>query len=293
MAVDGVVQNVVITPIGMARLAKEFSSGVEISIGFCAWALKNLVWNVGGFEVSGGLFGTYAINVEFVEKLLNDGELDGALLGYRYFLPIRSKSIVEILVEDHDGLSTRTGFVLNFGSGQEAYRRLVSCTHVVFKKDGRPRKNLRFFVDEKEISVDEALPMSRIDVCFMRSPDIDEMPGLSLRIASLLDRVYTAGYPRVILDRKNPLLYHPGEVNGWLGRKEEGDLYAVTSADVAPGNSGGPVFGDLGYVVGIISNQYLDKRPAQIAKHNLFVPTEQLLYEISQQNFGDPVNLRY
>lgn len=291
MSVEGQIANFIVSPSSTARLASELFPGQEIAIPFCAWALRNLVSNNGGFEVSGGTFGSYAINTDLLKVLLLGKELDAALLGYRYFLPKRSSSIVEIHFEDDQGSATGTGFILEFGPDEDRRRRLVTCRHVVFDKDGAPRENLKFFAEGRELLVTQAQAMSRVDVCILGSVEIDGLTGLISRNAFLLDGVFTAGFPRVMLGLDNPLLYHSGEINGWLGEKEKGGLFAVTSADVAPGNSGGPVFGDLGYVVGVVSDQYLDKRDGQIAKHNLFIPIEQINHDIAAGLVEEPVSI--
>lgn len=74
----------------------------------------------------------------------------------------------------------------------------------------------------------------------------------------VLDTVVTIGFPRVPMTVGQSAMSHKGEVNGFKDTMTQ-NKYIVISCQVSPGNSGGPVLGESGACVGIVTQSLFEK----------------------------------
>lgn len=284
---DSSINFVSIEPTDFAKMARAFCGMDDYPILLAVWALENLRKNAVSLHVNRGLHGAYTLFDNQVRPVFESHELDGALLGHRFYLPRRRSGIIEICVRlDQGDLSTGTGFVVRLDDGS---RRLLTCRHNLFNSDGDLRTIEFVRSEDTDLELKSLWRLQNIDICLIDAELPDAIIGLSMRDGAILDSVVTAGFPRVLFDDRNPLLFHRGEINGWLGSVEDGSRFGVTSAEVAPGNSGGPVFNALGSPVGVVARRQETQTAGEIARHNLFVPTEQIKSELAAGHFDDMV----
>ena len=74
----------------------------------------------------------------------------------------------------------------------------------------------------------------------------------------VLDTILTFGYPPISRIRETPLIVQKGEINA-ISTNYNGDKCLIYSSVVRPGNSGGPIFSDKGYFVGMVT-EHLERK---------------------------------
>jgi len=87
----------------------------------------------------------------------------------------------------------------------------------------------------------------------------DFYSGLAFQEPSLLNEIYTFGFPKIPFTSEAALIIHKGEVtipHVWMLDGQEVFLF---SAIARPGNSGGPIVSKNGFVVGIVSRDLIYK----------------------------------
>ena len=284
---DGSIKFISFEPPDFCKLVAKYTDAKNVPYIVGTWALDNLVKNVAVVRANVGLYGTYNFFDHMIRPFLEDGELDGALLGYRYFLPRRRSALIEICVlDDKNDLMTGTGFVASF---KDKVPRIVTCKHNLFDKSGAPRKIKFIKNDSTEFEITGISVFGAIDLCLLGFKHAEGIEPIRMRQGSLLDEVIVAGFPRVLFDEANPILYHRGEVNGWVGDIEKANFFGITSANVAPGNSGGPVFNLVGSAIGVISDEHNLSALGGIATHNLFIPVEKISEQMDRGAYEDMV----
>lgn len=98
----------------------------------------------------------------------------------------------------------------------------------------------------------------KIDIGFLRTDsDLLPPPDLAFSDPMLFEEVLLAGFPRVPMSRpsdsSNDLIYQKGEVVNEDITSLLGQKLFLFSAIARPGNSGGPILGSSGRVVGIVT----------------------------------------
>jgi S1-C subfamily serine protease len=95
---------------------------------------------------------------------------------------------------------------------------------------------------------------SKNDIAFLKLNQSPQLPASSLKLGDssnvrMGDKVFTIGYPAHWVMGKNPK-YTEGVVNALSGIKDDPTVFQI-SAQIQPGNSGGPIFNQSGEVIGI------------------------------------------
>lgn len=85
--------------------------------------------------------------------------------------------------------------------------------------------------------------------------------GLAARDADVLEPVAVMGYPPVPNAVHHTMIAQSGEVSGEVAEAYDHQPYFLVSATVRPGNSGGPIFGADGRLIGIVTRSF--ERPAE------------------------------
>ena len=248
------------------------------------FALDNLSRTVGVPKVSLGTFGAYGLVNNLISFPIIGGWLGGALFGYRYFTEAYRDRIVEIIVEDSSGdLHTGTGFFLRSVDGLS---RVITCKHNLVEDDGNRRKIQSISAGEQTFNVISGAICKNLDAAIIT---VDGVFTLDLPNAepNLLDTIYSAGFPRIFLTEKSPLLFHKGEINGFSGSFDNGSIAIVVSTDVAPGNSGGPVFDSVGRVVAMVVRRVETQSLTGMAKYVLAIPISAIMRSFNE-NLVEP-----
>lgn len=92
------------------------------------------------------------------------------------------------------------------------------------------------------------------DVAFITVAEtLQPIPGLVLHPPRVGQSVVMLGFPRVPLVRSAPLVMHTGEVTNESVTLCSGEKAFLYSATTRPGNSGGPIVSNDGYLLGLAS----------------------------------------
>ena len=127
---------------------------------------------------------------------------------------------------------------------------VITNWHVI-----RGAKNIKVkFLNGEKINAEVILQDSKNDIAFLKLERSPQLPASSLRVGDsssvkMGDKVFTIGYPAHWVMGQNPK-YTEGVVNALSGIKDDPAVFQI-SAQIQPGNSGGPIFDESGNVIGI------------------------------------------
>jgi len=127
---------------------------------------------------------------------------------------------------------------------------VITNWHVI-----RGAKNIKVkFLNGEKINAEVLLKDSKNDIAFLKLERSPQLPASSLRVGNssnvrMGDKVFTIGYPAHWVMGQNPK-YTEGVVNALSGIKDDPAVFQI-SAQIQPGNSGGPLFNQSGEVIGI------------------------------------------
>jgi S1-C subfamily serine protease len=127
---------------------------------------------------------------------------------------------------------------------------VITNWHVI-----RGAKNIKVkFLNGETINAEVLLKDVKSDIAFLKLERSPQLPASSLRVGNssnvrMGDKVFTIGYPAHWVMGQNPK-YTEGVVNALSGIKDDPTVFQI-SAQIQPGNSGGPLFDQSGNVIGI------------------------------------------
>ena len=165
-------------------------------------------------------------------------------LGADFLYYLSASGVVHITGKDCRGdVRSGTGLVLN------PYH-IITCRHVV--RDmcldrEQTFQGIKCLVDANAIHVHEKHDVAVIPVNTALNP----LAGLVFQNPVIAQAVYTLGYPRIPCTTEAVLAMHSGAVTCESVVKFSGESLFLYSAISRPGNSGGPVISEDGYLVGI------------------------------------------
>ena len=188
------------------------------------------------------------------------------VLGPEYLYRLCAPSLVHITGTKVGVECAGTGLVVH-----ESH--ILTCRHVV--TDMKRNLNQVFQGREYAINTDSVYPHPEVDVAVIQvdGPPLSPPPGLLLQSPIVGHTVYTLGYPKLPGLRDASVTMQPGAVTNELvtSLAPSKDSLFLYSAIARPGNSGGPVMSEDGYVVGLsIVNaigQYDDTEDAFFPHH--------------------------
>lgn len=175
-----------------------------------------------------------------------------------------------------------TGFVVD-------KRHIVTCRHVV--KGMRMDRKQRFKGREYEVQDDSVHSHERDDVAVLRilKGSLEPIAGLVLRPGTVGETVYALGYPKLPTLREAAVVMQQGTITTGGVTSLEGESLFLYSAISRPGNSGGPIMSEDGYLVGMTSRdltgEYKDGVARGFAPHYAAVPSQVVVRAIRELGF--------
>ena len=207
-------------------------------------------------------------------------------LGGRFIHRQVSPAIVHITGENEKGDAV-SGSGIIFDS-----LHILTCRHVV--SDMKVDSKQKF--QGKEINVDckSIYKHEKNDIAVMRvNRPLRSVPGLAFLSPVVAQTVYTFGYPRIPNVRPNTansdrsyLVMQSGEVTNESVIASDNSKLFLYSAITRPGNSGGAIISEDGYVVGI-STILTDGRYADVdvfAPHYAGIPAHVVANSVAELN---------
>lgn len=214
-----------------------------------------------------------------------------ALFGFRAFEHTIMPKVVRINILTEKGdPHTGTGFVAMDDGGKTF---VWTAKHNFFSATSGERYHTDgVFWGDRELTVTKIFAFEKIDVCYFSFSssgpiDVSADRPLSFTNGSILEAVFSIGFPVVTIRHENPMLVHSGQINGSVGAVGDSDHLVIFSCSVAPGNSGGPVVNELGFVLGIVTDRIEIDLAGEVSGHYAFVGTEQIESEIREGNFKE------
>ena len=198
-------------------------------------------------------------------------------LGADFLFHLSASGVVHITGKNKDGdVVSGTGLVFH-------PHHILTCRHVVcdMQLDRRQTfQDLECTVDEKSI-----YKHKKDDVAVIRVDEpLQPVAGLVFQPPVIAQTVFTLGYPKIPYTMEAPLTMQSGAVTSESVVSLYGENLFLYSAISRPGNSGGPVISEDGYVVGI-SSEYLtekssDKKDSAFSPHYAGVPSQMIIKAI-------------
>lgn len=132
---------------------------------------------------------------------------------------------------------------------------ILTCSHVV---DNVKVKGT--IVNNKEYTIKNIYKSESKDVAIIEILDCSLNPENDVIFSDgqVLEPILTFGYPPISNIRETPLIVQKGEINA-ISTNYFGHKCLIYSSIVRPGNSGGPIFSDKGYFVGMVT-EHLERK---------------------------------
>ena len=162
--------------------------------------------------------------------------------------------------EKPTGSYTGTGFLIS----RDGY--VLTCYHLVQNEDSLVIRNahygsLKAYLVKYDLQADLAL-LQIHDSLF--SPPRQLPVVINDKASELGEKVFTLGFP------KYDVVYGEGVVSSLTGYEGDTTSYQI-SLPLNPGNSGGPLVSDAGYVIGIVNGKNITQEGSAFALKSLYL----------------------
>lgn len=138
---------------------------------------------------------------------------------------------------------------------------------------------------------------NRDDVAVIRiEQDLEPVGGMVWQPPVIGQTVYVLGYPRIPqTSHDSPVTLHPGAVTSESVQLFSEEIQFLYSAVSRPGNSGGPIVSETGYVIGMVSKDLTYGRGSQndnqddvtlFAPHYAGVPSDVIVQALKDMQLG-------
>ena len=203
------------------------------------------------------------------------------VLGAEYLYRLCAPSLVHIAGTGAGVPVAGTGLVVQAS-------HILTCRHVVC--DMELDQSQVFQGNEYMINTNLIHRHPDLDVAVIRvdGPPLSPMRGILLQAPVVAQTVYTLGYPKLPGLRDASVTMQQGAVTNESVTSLAGDSLFVYSAIARPGNSGGPVMSEDGYVVGLsivdAIGQYVDEDA--FSPHYAGIPAQALAKAVEDLGLG-------
>ncbi len=195
----------------------------------------------------------YIVDVTDLKSFLRRSDCGAVIGGVQYWSRNLKYSIGELTLFDSGSGEEYTGTAFCYAGDEipEEFNRFLTCRHNILDDSGRFYDSISLCVNGASHNILAIAIFKSIDLAILTVAKSRDIVALGTRGYTLLERVYTAGFPRVSLMVKSPLIIHEGTINGEIDRFG-GSSDILTSCEVAPGSSGGPLLNLLSNWIGVV-----------------------------------------
>lgn len=203
------------------------------------------------------------------------------VLGPEYLYRLCAPALVHISGRNDGVAVAGTGLVVDT-------RHVLTCRHVV--SDMALDRRQVFQGRQYEITDGSIHPHPDIDIAVMRmdGPPLSAVSGILLQAPVVAQTVYTLGYPKLPGLRDASVTMQQGAVTNESVTSLAGEHLFLYSAIARPGNSGGPVMSEDGYVVGLSVVDAIGKYDNEDAfsPHYAGIPAQVLVRAVEDLDLG-------
>lgn len=168
----------------------------------------------------------------------------GKVLGIEYLRELYSQYIVRIEGEHKTNniSATGSGILINKNT-------ILTCAHNI-----NDIKEHSIWINEKELQIKDMKAHSKHDIGIIKIEDYNEVSIFPyFGTPKELDKTLTLGYPPLTCMKDAALVAQSGEINAIAKDWKDAENIIISSI-TRPGNSGGPVISEEGFIVGIVIN---------------------------------------
>ena len=204
------------------------------------------------------------------------------VLGPEYLYRLCEPGLVHITGTNRAGAQVAgTGLVVDT-------RHVLTCRHVVSDMTVDSRQT--FQGREYAVAHDSIHRHTAVDVAVVRveGPPLSPLDGALMQAPIVAKTVYTLGYPKLPGLRDASVTMQPGAVTNESVVSFAGDRLFLFSAISRPGNSGGPVVSEDGYLVGLSIVDATGQYPANEAfsPHYAGIPAQVVVQAVKDLGLG-------
>ena len=204
------------------------------------------------------------------------------VLGPEFLYHLCAAGLVHITGTNGDGDTVAgTGLVVHPS-------HVLTCRHVVSDMDVDERQT--FQGKACAVGEDAIHKHADVDIAVIRvdGPVLTPLQGAMFQAPVVAQTVYTLGYPKLPRLRDASVVIQPGAVTNEAVTSLDGERLFLYSAIARPGNSGGPVMSDDGYVVGMCTEDVTGEYDAAVAfsPHYAGIPAQVVVEAVQSLGLG-------
>lgn len=162
---------------------------------------------------------------------------------------------------------------------------VLTCAHVLTDM----RIDPELTIQGKRFKVGRIHAHDTIDVGLIEIEGGDlTAPSYAFHEPQSLDELYVMGFPKIPFTRSAALIVHRGEVTNPHVTTLNGQDVFLYSAIARPGNSGGPIISNHGYVLGLVTQDLVSEESEMILPFYAGVPMSQITKAVEELIPGFP-----
>ena len=158
---------------------------------------------------------------------------------------------------------------------------ILTCSHVIDKM-----RIKEVYVNGTPHTVKRTYLSKKIDIALIEIIDCTLNPKNDIIFGEghIFESIITLGYPPISKIRETSLIIQKGEINS-ISTNYQGYKCLIYSSIVRPGNSGGPIFSEKGYFVGMVT-EHLERKTFE----NTIIIDKDMTIDKQIQSLCDQIN---